>query len=100
MLLFYRPLTGKTFPMGTEQYLLQKERQEGLIEGIEIGIEKGIKKGIEKGIEEGMEQGIRKKTEELVFSLFEDDFPIEKIAKYAKLNTDHVIDILRRNGLI
>jgi predicted transposase YdaD len=81
-------LTGKNFPMGTEQYLLQKERKEGLVEGIEIGIEKGI------------EKGIWKKTEEVVISLFKDDFTIEKIAKHSGLNTDQVLDILRKHSLI
>ncbi|MBK8626750.1 MAG: hypothetical protein IPN86_14650 [Saprospiraceae bacterium] len=34
-------LTGKSFPMGTEQDLLKKERKEGTAEGIKKGIEKG-----------------------------------------------------------
>jgi predicted transposase/invertase (TIGR01784 family) len=73
-------LTGKTYPMGTEEYLLQKERKEG----IQIGIEKGA----------------LLKTIEMVLSLFDDGFQLEKIASLTKISTDEVLDILRENGRV
>jgi len=77
-------LTGKTYPMGTEEYLLQKERKEG----IQIGIEQGI------------EQGVLLKTIEIVFSLFDSGFQVETIAKHSKISTDDVLEILRENGRV
>ena len=93
-------LTGKTYPMGIEQYLLQKERKEGFEQGVEQGIEQGIEKGIEKGIDKGIEKGVLKKTIEMVLSLFDDEFQIERIAKYTNISTDEVLEILRENSRI
>jgi len=38
-------LQGRTTPMGTEEYLLDRFKKEGLEEGLEKGIKTGIKKG-------------------------------------------------------
>jgi predicted transposase/invertase (TIGR01784 family) len=89
-------ITDKKYPMGTEQYLLQKER----MEGFEQGIEQGIEKGIEQGIEQGIEKGALKKTIEMVLSLFDDGFQLDIIAKHTKISTDDVLDILRENGRV
>jgi len=48
-------LTGKTYLVGIEQFLLHRERKEGIEEGIEFG----FKKGIEQGIVQDVEQDIR-----------------------------------------
>jgi len=69
-------LTGKTYPMGIEQFLLHRERKQGI------------------------EQGILKKTTEMVLSLYDDGFEIETITKHAKLSTDDVLKILRDHGRI
>lgn len=73
-------LTGKTYPMGTEQYLLQKERKEGF--------------------EKGIEKGAFLKTVEMVLSLFDNGFQIETIANLTKIHTDEVLDILRDNSRV
>jgi len=73
-------ITGKTYPMGTEQYLLQKERTEGF--------------------EKGIEKGVLKKTIKIVLSLFDDGFQPDIIAKYTEISTDEVLDILRENGRV
>lgn len=85
-------LTGKTYPMGIEQFLLQRERKEGF--------EQGVEKGVEEGIEKGIEEGALKKTIEVVLSLFDDGFQVETITKHAKLSTDEILDILRIHGRI
>lgn len=77
-------ITGKSYPMGTEQYLLQKERTEGF----------------EKGIEKGIKKGALLKTTEMVLSLFDDGFQLDIIAKHTKLSNDEVLDILRDNGRV
>jgi hypothetical protein len=64
-------LTGKIYPMGIEQFLLHRERKEGI------------------------EQGILKKTIEMVLSLFDYGFEAEKISNIAKISTNEVLDILR-----
>jgi predicted transposase/invertase (TIGR01784 family) len=69
-------LTGKTYPVGIEQFLLHRERKQGI------------------------EEGILKKTIEMVLSLFDDGFHVEIISKHTKLSTDEVLDILRKNDRI
>lgn len=69
-------LTGKTYPVGIEQFLLHRERKQGI------------------------EQGVLKKTIEMVLSLFDDGFEVEKISDLAKISTDEVLDILRDHNRI
>jgi predicted transposase YdaD len=81
-------LTGKTFPMGIEQYLLERERKEG------------FEQGIEKGIEQGIEKGEFKKTTEMILRMYEHAFDVETIASCTNVSTDFVLDLLRENGRI
>jgi len=69
-------LTGKTYPVGIEQFLLHRERKQGI------------------------EEGVLKKTIEMVLSLFDDGFQVEIISKHTKINTDEVLDILRDHNRI
>lgn len=70
--------------MGIEQFLLHRER----------------KQGIQEGIEQGIEQGVLKKTIEMVLSLFDNGFEVENISNLAKISTDEVLDILRNHSRI
>ena len=66
--------------MGIEQFLLHRERKQG--------------------IQEGIEQGVLKKTIEMVLSLFDNGFEVENISNLAKISTDEVLDILRNHNRI
>lgn len=68
--------------MGTEEYLLDRFKKEGIQEGFEIGIQKGIKIGIKKSRKEGR----RAVALEIAAEMKKDKFPIETISKLTKLS--------------
>jgi predicted transposase/invertase (TIGR01784 family) len=67
-------LLGRTTPMGTEEYLLQKREAEG----------------IQKGIKEGEAKGRHEEALEIAREMKNDQFPIEKIAKLTKLSIEEI----------
>lgn len=71
-------LQGRTVPMGTEEYLLQKREAEG------------IQKGIETGIEQGEAKGRHEEALEIAFEMKKDQFPMETIAKLTKLPIEEI----------
>lgn len=71
-------LLGRTTPMGTEEYLLQKREAEG------------IQKGIKEGIKEGEAKGRHEEALEIAREMKNDQFPIEKIAKLTKLSIEEI----------
>lgn len=70
--------------MGIEEFLLERATKEG----IDIGVEKGIE------IEERRSE---LKMIEIILSLADDGFDIERIAKITKLSIDQVSSILKNN---
>jgi flagellar biosynthesis/type III secretory pathway protein FliH len=82
--------------MGMDEYVLQRERKDRF----EKGYKKGFEIGFEKGLKQGIELGILKKTTEMVLSLFDDGYKVDKISNLAKISTDEVLDILRDHGRI
>jgi predicted transposase/invertase (TIGR01784 family) len=67
-------ITGKTLPMGIEQFLL------------------------ERATAQGIEKGIEKEKVEVILSLFEDKFEIPFIAKAVRLSENEVEKILIDRG--
>ena len=67
-------LTGRTTPMGTEEYLLDRFKREGIAEGIQKGEAKGRH-------EEALE---------IAREMKQDKFPIEQIAKLTKLSIKEI----------
>ena len=82
--------------ISTDRTLIADAEAKGRQEGREEGREEGEQIGMQKG-----EQiGIQKKEIEVILALYEDKFPIESIAKYAKLSEEDVAKILRQHGKI
>ena len=54
----------------------------------------GIEEGIEKGIEEGIEKGVVKGKAEIILNMYEAGYPVEEIAKIAKITKESVERIL------
>jgi hypothetical protein len=75
--------TGKSYPMGIEQFLLQRAKKEGEI----IGIEKGIEKGDEIRLKDTI------KNARL------ENMSIESIARIVKLLPERVRQILDDMGI-
>ena len=75
-------LLGRTTPMGTEEYLLQKREAEG----IQIGEAKGIEKGIAKGISKGRHD----EALDIAREMLAENEPFEKIIKYTKLSIEEI----------
>ncbi|SMC61381.1 RpnC/YadD family protein [Pedobacter nyackensis] len=71
-------LLGRTTPMGTEEYLLQKREAEG----IQIGEAKGIAKGISKGRHD--------EALDIAREMLAEEEPLEKIIKYTKLSIEEI----------
>ena len=57
-------------------------------------IAKGEAKGIEKGKAEGMAEGSVKAKHEMIQAAFQNNIPVETIAKMAKLTVEEIQDIL------
>jgi predicted transposase YdaD len=79
--------TGKSYPMGIEQFLLQRAKKEGVIEG-EL-------KGIEKGIQEGVDIQLK----ETIKNARLENMSIESIARIVKLLPERVRQILDDMGI-
>jgi predicted transposase/invertase (TIGR01784 family) len=77
-------LTGKTYPMGIEQFLLERERKIGEKKGIEKGIDLGIEKAMKKAILNGYNKGLS----------------IAMICNINELSEEYVLKVLRENGRI
>lgn len=71
-------LSGRTRPMGTEEYLLDKFKKEGIQTGIQTGIEKG--------------EAIGRHAEalEIAREMWADHEPLEKIIRYTKLTIEEL----------
>ena len=75
---------GKSYPMGIEQFLLQRAKKEGIGEGIERGIEKGIDIQLKETIKNAQ---------------LKKNFSIETIANLANLKPKRVRHILDDLGI-
>lgn len=71
-------VTGKTYPMGIEQFLLERERKIGEKKGIEKGIEKALKKAVLNGYDKGLS--------------------IAMLCNINELSEEYVLKVLRDNG--
>ncbi len=70
-------ITGKSNPMGIEQFLLERERKIGEKKGIDLGFEKAMKKailnGYDKGLSIAMICNINELSEEYVLKVLRDN---------------------------
>jgi predicted transposase YdaD len=76
--------TGKTYPMGIEQFLLQRAEDQG--------VKKGIEKGIEKGVDINKQEVIRN-------ARVKEKLSIETIANIVALSPQRVRQILDKMGI-
>ena len=74
----------------TDEELKEMDFQEGKKEGLKEGMQKGIQKGIQQGIQQGIEQ----KTCEMVINMYNDNVPVETIAKYTNLTVSEISKII------
>jgi predicted transposase/invertase (TIGR01784 family) len=81
-------VTGKTYPMGIEQFLLERERKIG------------EKKGIEKGIDLGIDLGIEKAMKKAILNGYDKGLSIAMICNINELTEEYVLKVLRENGRI
>lgn len=88
----FEQFTGKTYPMGIEQFLLHQAKTEGL----KIGEQKGLERGIEKGIE----KGLLKEKKEVIKMGYINGLEISMIAKLVQLPDSEVKAILIEMGLL
>lgn len=65
-----------------------------IMEHEDIGFNKGYTYGHAKGVEQGVEQGYEKKTKDFVLSMWQNNEPIEKIARYTKLTMEQVSELI------
>lgn len=84
----FEQFTGKTYPMGIEQFLLHQAKTEGL----KIGEQKGLEKGIEKGLQ--------KEKKEVIKMGYINGLEISMIAKLVQLPDSEVQAILIEMGLL
>jgi hypothetical protein len=75
--------TGKSYPMGMEQFLLQRAKKEGILEGETIGIEKGADIQLRETIKNARLENMS----------------IESIARIVKLLPERVREILDEMGI-
>jgi predicted transposase YdaD len=80
------------------QQLLEKGKQEGIIQGMQKGMQQGMQKGmqqgmhkgIQQGMQKGIQQGMHKKEIEIVKKALKAGFSIESIAMLSGLSIDEI----------
>ena len=97
-------IKGKSYPMGIQQFLLERERNIGEKKGIDLGIEKGIDLGIEKGIdlgiEKGIDLGIEKANRKAILNGYDKGLSIALICNINELSEEYVLKVLKENKRI
>jgi predicted transposase/invertase (TIGR01784 family) len=59
-------------------------------------LDKAEQKGILKGIQEGIQKGIQDGKVEVILEMYNDGFPVEKIARLAKMTAQEVSQIIEK----
>jgi len=59
-------------------------------------LDKAEQKGILKGIQEGIQKGIQDGNVEVILEMYNDGFPVEKIARLAKMTAQEVSQIIEK----
>lgn len=65
-----------------------------IMEHEDIGFNKGYAYGHAEGVEQGIEQGYEQKTKDFVLNMWQNNEPIEKIARYTKLTMEQVSELI------
>jgi predicted transposase/invertase (TIGR01784 family) len=69
--------------------------KEGMEKGIREGMEEGLQKGLQKGLQEGLQKGIVEGKRETAKNFLKLGFPIEQVAKAAKLPIEEIMQLKR-----
>ena len=77
-------------------FMREEDERARLDKAEQKGIQKGIKEGIQKGIQEGIQKGIQEGKVEVILEMYNDGFPVDKIARLAKMTAQEVSQIIEK----